>query len=1650
MFVISLFFYPTHAIGQIFQPEGLNMPGTWNSWTNPPVNNLYLASSTQVTGGKITKITSGTVRWQTIFNAAASGGNVVGGNHTWLFTSGANTTPWANKWAGVNVSMNSLQTYSYNSGADNTITLTNGKWYTMNWQDQGYAGTQAIFMETSAQPVDILSVVQSPISVESNTLVRIDITLSASPSVEEKFYLRYTSNNWAASSVAPFIITGLSGTASIPAFEAGTTVSYYIFSSTSSNPTTNHDMLSIKLNTNAGSNYNYTVVTPFCGLPIVSTTPIFPIENTPINITFNANVGNGALKNYSGNVYIHTAVITNLSSSDSDWRYTKTAWGANTAATLLNRIGTNVYSLTMADIRAYYGVPAGETIRKMVMVFRSDGTTPLAPSYLTHKNSDGSDITIDVYENSLKVKLLQPTGKVNIINQGETLNACLAAINHSQLALYVNTTLISQTSAAQLSQVVPLGAFGTGMHWVIASATNGSMQVRDSVAIYIRGAVNVAPLPNGTKAGINYIDPQTVTLVLHDPPGQKSYAFAIGDFNNWNATNNGYMNRTPDGTHFWITLSGLSAGAEYAYQYLIDGTLRLADPYTEKVIDPWNDRYIASSTYPNLKPYPIGKTTGIVSTFQTVRSAYQWEVPNFTRPLVQDLVIYELHIRDFVESGAIKDVTKKLDYLQTLGVNAIELMPINEFEGNDSWGYNPSFYFATDKAYGTVDDYKRFIDECHKRGMAVILDMVMNHSFSQSPFVQMYFDSQAGAYGQVTSSNPWYNVNSPNPDWAWGFDFNHESIHTKNLLDRINAYWLTEFNVDGFRFDFTKGFTNTPGNGWAYDAARIGLLKRMTNQIWAAKPGAYVILEHLTDNSEEVELANYGMLLWGNMNHQYSQSSMGYSTESDLSWGTHTARGYLFHNLISYMESHDEERIMYKNLQFGNNTNPAYNVRNLQTALKQSEIAAAFYILTPGPKMIWQFGELGYDFGINHCPNGTYNADCRTSKKPVPWSSNLNYFQVPERKALYDRYAELIRMKTNFPVFRTGNFNYHLDGLLKRMHLSSTSLNITLVGNFGVTAQNITPYFQHTGTWYEHFSGEVLNVSSTTTPIFLQPGEYRLYSNSKLYNNYFLKASGSLHNPASWGSNTDGSGISPVQFSTANTNYTILNQNNLELQSDWTVTGSNSRIIVGNGLTEVNFQLNAKLSTDYIIIKNNAAFTIKPNAGLTVNSRLVNEAGAGKLRILSEISGTGSLIHKNTGINASIQRYVPGGGYHFVSVPLASENNLTAGLFMNSYLFNFNAVSQLWAGLGSNPNTNLSAHQGYMIWYTGTNKTYEFTGALHNGDFLAATPSASAAGLYNLVPNPYPSAIDWQAADGWTKNNLNAAIYVWNRSNANAGNPNGQYASFVDGVGNLGGSRYIPVGQSFFVETSGTGVPLLRMNNNVRLHSNQAFFKNTQNDAVLTIIASTNAGNDETIIRLKNEATENFDSRFDAGKLFGSPALPQLYSISSDNRKLSINTISHPSASTIVPLSVQWQSTGEVRLTFNGIENYPSQIALLLEDLSNQQFTNLHEQNHYIFQYLNAGSNRQFNLHLLGLTQVSEITGKEIRIWNDQKAIYILHLTQQPIKASVELFDLQGKKILHQHYFQPLLSIPADRIKNAVIVRVTTGEGTITKKIIIH
>lgn len=809
----------------------------------------------------------------------------------------------------------------------------------------------------------------------------------------------------------------------------------------------------------------------------ITTDPALPVETKAVTITFDSSKEE-RLGSFTGELYAHTGVII---AGNSEWQHVIGDWANNTNQPKLTHKGGGIYELVITpDIRSFYSVGATERVVRMAFVFRS--------ANWDSDKKQTNDLFVDVYEEGLVVAVTSPAeGAMVDVSASFTLSA--TSSQEATLRLLVGEQELAQTTGKMINHQHAIAA--SGWQWIIAEAATTEKTVRDSVRIFVKEPVTAAPKPAAYRRGINYTGDTSAALALWAP--HKESVFVLGDFNHWEV-NNAYQMKK-DGDWFWLDITGLTPGMPYVFQYLIDGQIRIADPYTAQTSDP-NDQYISTATYPGLPEYPTGKAQGVATVLETGQTPYAWEVTSFTPPAKDRLVIYELLIRDFTTERSYQAVIGKLDYLQELGVNVLELMPVNEFEGNLSWGYNPSFYFAPDKYYGSRHDLKRLIDEAHKRGMAVVIDMVLNHSYGQSPLVQMYLDRSSW---KPTAENPWYNTqhNFQNPDAQWGYDFNHESTHTRQLIDSINSFWMKEYKVDGFRFDFTKGFSNTVYGqsdwGSAYDAPRIANLKRMADEIWRRNPHALVIFEHLSDNSEEKELAAHGILLWGNQHYAYADAAKG--NTSDLGWGFYKNRGWEHPHLVTYMESHDEERIVLE-CKNGGRTEGSYNIKLLPTALDRAELASLFMLPLPGPKMIWQFGELGYDYSINTCElPSEVRPDCRLDPKPVLW----NYFDQTNRKDLYKMMGRLNYLKVNYDEFSSGStYAGSLNGEVKWYRLSNGTDHVVAAGNFATAARSISLDFPATGTWNDYFGNSTYEVTAAAQAITLGPGEFKLFTSRKM------------------------------------------------------------------------------------------------------------------------------------------------------------------------------------------------------------------------------------------------------------------------------------------------------------------------------------------------------------------------------------------------------------------------------------------------------------------------------------------------------------------------------------------------------------------------
>ena len=582
--------------------------------------------------------------------------------------------------------------------------------------------------------------------------------------------------------------------------------------------------------------------------------------------------------------------------------------------------------------------------------------------------------------------------------------------------------------------------------------------------------------PAGVSNGIYYgADGTSVTLCTYaaSKTASAKRVFLLGDMTDWKLKAEYQLYK--DGNYFWITLTGLEKGKEYRFQYAVeraDGLKKqISDLYSEKVIHP-DDQYEPKTVDPNLTPYPTGKgADGYVTVIQPGKPAYEWSdaTLNFKRPNKNNLVIYELWVYDYTEARSLKGLMKRLDYIQNLGVNAIELMPICEFDGNYNWGYSPNHYFAPDRAYGSETMYKEFIDECHKRGIAVILDMVFNHATGLNPMNKLY------PYGTDLASNPWFNVTAPHSDNVYE-DWNHGFEPAHEMFIRALKYWLTEYKVDGFRLDLSHGLCSDQAN------TSVKNLKDYYDKgVKAVSPDAYMICEHWGSNmgTERPQLVNYGMQCWSNTSNAYCQTAMGWLKDGDA-FSEANKDGY-----VSYCESHDEERMQYKCKKYGNGDLQT----NTAARLARVPENVAFNVLLNGSHMLWMWEEIGYDFSIN-CdldhPND-YNDSYRCNKKPRP--EIRGYFTNSNRVAAFTKCAQVITLRTQLlPSVFEGNPTSVSISSGNALRTIRWGGNVYVAANFSVSANQAVTL--PSGTWYDYLNGAT-QANSTYT---LAPGELKVFT----------------------------------------------------------------------------------------------------------------------------------------------------------------------------------------------------------------------------------------------------------------------------------------------------------------------------------------------------------------------------------------------------------------------------------------------------------------------------------------------------------------------------------------------------------------------------
>lgn len=504
-----------------------------------------------------------------------------------------------------------------------------------------------------------------------------------------------------------------------------------------------------------------------------------------------------------------------------------------------------------------------------------------------------------------------------------------------------------------------------------------------------------------------------VTFGLFAP--WKKSVHVMGDFNGWGR--DGLPMQVND-EGMWATQIDLKPG-EHAYQFVIDaGTEHetvIADPCSRAL------RWVEGRPEPH-------------SIIEIGKEPYVWNDAGFGSKPLNELVIYELHVGDFSPEGTFKGVTSRLDYLRDLGISAIELMPVQEFPGDHSWGYNPAFFFCPESSYGSADDLKALIDGAHQRGISIILDVVFNHTDSSNPLTRLYPYQESPYFGQ--DGNP------------WGFpDFNHWSDATKRLMRDIQDYWLLEFHVDGFRYDHSEGIGWDAENGMNFIA-------------WAArqtKPHAYLIAENLNDQAGVVHNTQVDAS-WHESFHGVVRAQLREGDFQDRKYGDMQAllnemmfarAGYADNaQAINYLENHDQERIAFEI-----RSNPALD--NDQAVNAKSKLGALVLFTAAGVPMLYA----GQEFGAG--------APKTVDVNKLQWER----LDDPTWRELRDFYASLAWLRAQNRALQINSLEpLVVDGerkvlVFKRWDEGGNQVVVGL--NFAPAQQYIEVNFPRAGAWHE-------------------------------------------------------------------------------------------------------------------------------------------------------------------------------------------------------------------------------------------------------------------------------------------------------------------------------------------------------------------------------------------------------------------------------------------------------------------------------------------------------------------------------------------------------------------------------------------------------
>lgn len=592
------------------------------------------------------------------------------------------------------------------------------------------------------------------------------------------------------------------------------------------------------------------------------------------------------------------------------------------------------------------------------------------------------------------------------------------------------------------------------------------------------------PLPADLRGGVHLdlLAPGTATFVFYAP--FKPYVSLVGDFNNW------HTRATPlitDGAGCWWITIPYPGPTRYGYYVAIDEQTHawVGDPCATQV--EWTE----------CAPWGVLPATP---------STFTWSDQHFRTPALRDLVIYELCVRDFVgywhanqpHYGNLRELTHYLPYLAELGINAVELMPIQAFPGQSSWGYNPVFYFALANVYGTPLDCKQFVAACHAHNIAVILDVAFNHAWGDHPYYHIYPPMYSAQGEPLADWNPFFHHTPPAVNMWGGLDWDHFAADTTRYFQDVVRFWLQEYHIDGFRFDWVGGVdydANNPMQPGFNPYHGISAISWAARQV---KPDCLLIAEywplegtHPAKTSAKLVAETPLDACWNGHFHHTLEDVLNQRwawEKEDIfrALGGFREDGFrAASEVVNYTCSHDEVRPEHE-LKFYSSGHivrpPGMDVQVM--ALTKAALGLVALFSAPGTPMIYAGQEYGED--------GPRTIDFQ----PLHWGK----LQQKAHAAHKQLVTRLIKARHQQPALRSDLIDFYPNDFpveqlirFKRWIADAPHQFANVVLNFSHEARATTLTFPWAGPWYEVVSDRTYQVQLGDLALTLGPWQGALF-----------------------------------------------------------------------------------------------------------------------------------------------------------------------------------------------------------------------------------------------------------------------------------------------------------------------------------------------------------------------------------------------------------------------------------------------------------------------------------------------------------------------------------------------------------------------------